>query len=120
DALARIIDAPSERMAGWSADLVSRYGREAARETMKSWTAAIRDLLQDGGDISLRSANQIRCPALLIVGERDVNNPAEALRALAERIALAEVIVVEGAGHPVHRDRPDWFMPTIANWLAAH
>ena len=120
DVMERVVDDPPERMAGWSAHLVAQYGRDNARETLRSWTAAVRALLQAGGDISFGSANQISCPTLLIVGDRDTGNPADGVRALAARIPLAEVIVVEGAGHPVHRQRSDWFVPKVKGWLAAH
>lgn len=120
DVMERVVDDPPERMAGWSAHLVAKYGRDNARETLRSWTAAVRELLQAGGDISLRSADQIQCPTLLIVGDRDAGNPADGVRALAARIPLAELIVVEGAGHSVHRQRSDWFVPKVKGWLAAH
>lgn len=118
--LAQVIDSPSEPMKKWRDLLIAKYGRDNARETMRSWTKAVGELLDAGGDISLRSADQITCPVLLITGERDDGNPPEAIRALAERISSSDAIVVERAGHSVHRDRADWFVPTIVNWLAAH
>jgi pimeloyl-ACP methyl ester carboxylesterase len=40
--------------------------------------------------------------------------------ALASRIGDAEIIEVEGAGHGVHEDRPEWFIQTVVDWLAKH
>jgi valacyclovir hydrolase len=118
--LERVIDSPSEGMKKWSEHLVGRYGRDDARETMRSWTAAIRDILEAGGDISFASAARISCPVLLITGELDRGNPPEAVRSLGQRLRSAEVVVVQGAGHSVHRDKAAWFLPTITSWLAAH
>jgi len=120
DVLERLIDDPPERLAGWSEDLVARYGRDNARGTMKSWTTALRQLLLAGGDISLGSARAIQCPVLLIAGDRDWFCTFDALKALAERILSTELIVVKGAGHAVHQERAEWFVPTVTRWLATH
>jgi len=71
-------------------------------------------------DLAGDALELVRAPTLLIVGDRDTGNPADGVRALAARIPLAEVILVEGAGHPVHRQRSDWFVPKVKGWLAAH
>jgi pimeloyl-ACP methyl ester carboxylesterase len=120
DRLERLIDDPPDGMKGWSADLIARYGRENARNTMRSWTGAARELLLAGGDISLGSAHAIQCPVLLIAGDRDSFCPPDALKALAERIPSVELIVLEGVRHSVHQERTDWFIPTVTRWLAAH
>ena len=73
-----------------------------------------------GGDISRSKAQQILCPALLMVGQDDFICPPSLVSELAQHIDRAEVIVAEGAGHNVHDDRPEWFVTTVMDWLARH
>lgn len=52
------------------------------------------------------SAAKIACPALLVLGERDMMTPAKAGLALAAQIAGAKCIVIPGAGHMMMVERP--------------
>ena len=51
-------------------------------------------------------AARIVCPAVFVLGERDVMTPAKSGVALAARIAAARVTVVPGAGHMLPIERP--------------
>ncbi len=119
DILAEIVDRPPDGLEEWRDSLVVRYGSaENVRRTMRSWTAAIRTLLDQGGDISLSVAKTIRCRVLVIAGESDRFAPVAEVRALAATLSQSEVHIVPGAGHSVHDDRPDWFNATVLEWLA--
>ncbi len=48
----------------------------------------------------------IRLPALIIVGTEDTLTPVRYARYLADKIAGSRLVVVEGATHHVHQERP--------------
>jgi pimeloyl-ACP methyl ester carboxylesterase len=52
------------------------------------------------------SATHVRCPARLVLGERDLMTPAKAGKALAGLIDEARVTVIPGAGHMLMIERP--------------
>lgn len=55
---------------------------------------------------------------LIVHGSRDVGVPVARVRAAAELIPDARLVVVEGAGHWVQRDRPDAVVPAMLSFLA--
>lgn len=55
----------------------------------------------------LEAAAGVTCPALLILGSRDIMTPPRAARAVAKAIPEAETVVFEGAGHALMTERPD-------------
>ena len=55
----------------------------------------------------LEHATQVRCPTLLILGERDAMTPVRATRALGEAIPDVETVVCPGSGHALLSERPD-------------
>ena len=57
----------------------------------------------------------IRCPALLVVGEHDPLG-VKATEICARNIPAAEIRVVDGAGHWVHADRPDAVLDAYDAW----
>jgi pimeloyl-ACP methyl ester carboxylesterase len=52
-------------------------------------------------------AAAVRCPALLILGERDRLTPARSARQLAETLPNAETAILEGCGHAMLAEAPD-------------
>lgn len=63
---------------------------------------ACNDYLDGPADAAL-----LRCPALVIAGERDRMSPAKAGRELAALVPHGRVEVLPGAGHMVMTERPD-------------
>lgn len=55
----------------------------------------------------LEQAAAVRCPALLILGERDLLTPPRTAKLLAETLAGAETVILEGCGHAMLAERPD-------------
>jgi pimeloyl-ACP methyl ester carboxylesterase len=49
----------------------------------------------------------VKCPAFIVLGERDMMTPAKSGLALASRIAGAKTTVIPGAGHMLTVERPD-------------
>ena len=120
DAFYDVIDSPIEPLQGFSDQLKAEYGEDNARAMTRSFVNAIRTIIADGGDVSLSRADRITCPVLLIVGEHDFFISPALVAQVAARIPTAEVIEVEGAGHSVHEDRPEWFAEILLDWLAEH
>lgn len=115
-----LFDLPSPETQDWRDILVARYGAELARDITRNFADGLGAFVAAGGDISRSRAHQIKCPVCLITGKQDIFNPEALLMKLAEQIATVETHVVEGAGHGVHEDRPDWFAATLTDWLARH
>ncbi|MDH3689396.1 MAG: alpha/beta hydrolase [Gammaproteobacteria bacterium] len=55
----------------------------------------------------LEHAKTVSCPALLILGERDMMAPPKAALELSHAIANAETVKFKGAGHALLSERPD-------------
>ena len=62
---------------------------------------------------ALVSAAQIKVPATLILGERDMMTPAKAGKALAAAIPHARTVVMPGAGHMMMAERPDQLLAAL-------
>jgi pimeloyl-ACP methyl ester carboxylesterase len=115
-----VIDNPVEFMVGFSNYLKAAYGEENARAMTKSFANANRALIERGEGISLTRVGNIRCPVLLIAGEHDFFVTRRMLTELAALIPGARLEIVEGAGHGVHDDNPEWFNQTLLDWLSSH
>ncbi|WP_394814655.1 alpha/beta fold hydrolase [Streptomyces chisholmiae] len=59
----------------------------------------------------------MRCPTLVIHGDRDPGVPAARARAAAERIPDARLHIVGGAGPWVQRDQPDVVLDATSGFL---
>jgi valacyclovir hydrolase len=120
EALANIVDDPIPPMQPFREYLVAAYGEANARTTIQHFTGAARAIIEGGGNISLSRAGNISCPVLLLVGEHDSIVSPPLVSNLASRIPNSESVVVEGAGHGVHEDRPGWLVETVLGWLEKH
>jgi len=60
---------------------------------------------------------QIRCPTLVITGERDAWSPPAQHEAIAGRIADSTLVIVPGAGHMLPLEAPETVNQAIAAWL---
>jgi pimeloyl-ACP methyl ester carboxylesterase len=55
----------------------------------------------------LEHAAAVRCPALLILGERDMLTPARSATRLAEALPEAETVILKGCGHAMLAEQPN-------------
>jgi len=55
----------------------------------------------------LEHASNVRCPALLILGERDMLTPVRSAMEVAAALSHAEKVVLEGCGHALLTEKPD-------------
>lgn len=120
DGIEGLIDDPIEPLADLAAYLVEAYGVDNARAMAKSWGAALRAIIDAGGDVSLSRAAEIRCAALLLTGTDDPVCPPSLVAAMADAIPRGTFREVPGAAHDVHRSHGSWLASTIAEWLGNH
>jgi valacyclovir hydrolase len=119
-AMADMIDNPTPELQGFSDYLIESYGKDSARITMQTWAAALTDIVNKGGNISLNKADTITCPVLLLSGDKDEIAPPELISKLATKLPNVEVMTVADGGHSFHEDRPEWFIQTVSDWLKQH
>lgn len=55
----------------------------------------------------LAAAARVRCPALLILGQRDLMAPTKSAAALIEALGKPRVVTLAGAGHAMMAEQPD-------------
>jgi len=120
DAMYNVVDHPIPPLQQFSEYLIATYGEANARAMTRSEVAALSDIIEAGGDVSLSKAGTITCPVLLIAGEHDFFNPLALVSQLAKRIRTVELLEAKDAGHDVHRDHPEWLAQTILDWLRKH
>jgi pimeloyl-ACP methyl ester carboxylesterase len=64
------------------------------------------------------AATKVACPAILILGERDLMTPLKAGKALAELIPSARTVELTGAGHMLMTGRPDAVLTALGAWFS--
>jgi pimeloyl-ACP methyl ester carboxylesterase len=67
----------------------------------------------------LSAAARIRCPALLIVGQRDLMAPARNAAALTEALSGSRVVTVPDCGHSLMTEAPDAVLDALRDFLSA-
>jgi pimeloyl-ACP methyl ester carboxylesterase len=65
----------------------------------------------------LAAAATVRCPALLILGERDLMSPPKGAQALHAALADARVVTIKGCGHALMAEEPDAVLDALAAFL---
>lgn len=66
-----------------------------------------------------RFAGGVRQPTLLVAGDRDSIAPLATVQALAQELPDAELVVLQGAGHLTHYERPARVASEMRRWLDA-
>jgi pimeloyl-ACP methyl ester carboxylesterase len=80
--------------------------------------AGVRTALTAMAEADLRPVlPTIAVPTLLVVGERDVRSPEAVVRAMADDIPGAELVVLPGVGHVCHVEAPAAFEAAVRAFL---
>jgi pimeloyl-ACP methyl ester carboxylesterase len=91
-------------------DYVSRLSRDAKPEV---WVHALGELVQ----MDLRRAlDHVRCPALVVVGDRDLMTPKASAQALRAALPDGRAVVVTGAGHISMMERHATFNEVVGGF----
>ena len=71
-------------------------------------------------DLDFRAGlHQLRCPVLIICGEKDKPNKAAAIQ-MNEQIPNAKLLLIPGAGHEVNQDAPGELGRCISRFFQAN
>ena len=63
-------------------------------------------------------ADALRVPTLFVLGRRDMMTPPKAGKTLAQHVAGATVVEIDGSGHALQTERPDAVLEAIRDFLA--
>ena len=66
----------------------------------------------------LESAARVKCPALLILGRRDLMTPPHAAHSLAQAIPGARTVTIASSGHSLMAEAPDAVLDALIEFLA--
>jgi pimeloyl-ACP methyl ester carboxylesterase len=66
----------------------------------------------------LESAAKVKCPALLLLGRRDVMTPPRSAQALQEKIPGARIVTIGASGHSLMAEAPDATLDALIEFLA--
>jgi pimeloyl-ACP methyl ester carboxylesterase len=61
----------------------------------------------------------IRCPALVLVGEEDLQTPPDIAKEIADAVPGAKLVIVRECGHLSTLERPETVNAALHAWLAA-
>jgi pimeloyl-ACP methyl ester carboxylesterase len=68
-------------------------------------------------DAGAQSAARVKCPALLVLGKRDIMTPPKAAQSLQEKIAGCQVVTIGGSGHTLTAEAPDATLDALIAFL---
>jgi 3-oxoadipate enol-lactonase len=88
-----------------------------AANSRRTYLASLRGLASF--DVR-RRLGQVRCPTLVIAGDRDTTVPLAAKRLLQQSIPGAELIVVDDSGHITPCDQVDRFNALLLSFVDVH
>ena len=93
--------------------------RELTRQRMRALDPVVvhGDYLACNAFDVLGALGQIAVPTLVVGGEADRMTPLKFSQTLADGIPQAELVVVPGAGHMLHLERPEVVSRAISAWL---
>ncbi|WP_156755315.1 alpha/beta fold hydrolase [Actinokineospora pegani] len=100
-------------------DLAERKRELAACLAEPGRMAALRAMLGSDHTAALAAVGQVRCPAVVVMGEldRDFADPAAEARFTADALGGAPTVLAPGAGHYPHATHPDLVAGAVLNVL---
>jgi pimeloyl-ACP methyl ester carboxylesterase len=64
------------------------------------------------------AAEKVKCPALFVLGRRDVMTPPRAAKTLQERIAGAKAVEIGASGHTLMAEAPDAVLDALIGFIS--
>ncbi|OAD57074.1 Valacyclovir hydrolase [Eufriesea mexicana] len=109
------IDSWSEKM---RAPLIAVYGEEYFRNTWSNWVNAILRIYEkQNGDLCKQSLAKIKCPSLIIQGNKDAMVLPEHPTYLKNHINGARLKIFENGAHNLHLRYPEEFNDVVTKFL---
>ena len=72
----------------------------------------------NGYTAGLEAAQNVKCPALMILGKRDLMTPMKIAGDLVSKLPDVKVVALEGAGHALMSEKPDEVLDSLISFLA--
>ncbi|HEX2565654.1 MAG TPA: alpha/beta hydrolase [Burkholderiales bacterium] len=69
--------------------------------------------------VGLESAAKVKCPALFVLGSRDVMTPPKSAAALAQAIRGSRTVILPPSGHSLMAEAPDATLDALIGFLSA-
>jgi pimeloyl-ACP methyl ester carboxylesterase len=63
------------------------------------------------------AAAQVACPALLVLGKRDIMTPPRATKDLTSALKDKRVVEIAGSGHALMAEKPDEVLDALAAFV---
>lgn len=101
----------------WKRQIIARHGEEQLEPMITGWVNAAKEIYAQGGNISYDTADKIRCPVLLMNGDREVGNTPRDVQRLAARIPHSQLVFVPDCGHSIQDDQPEVLIDSIRGFL---
>jgi 2-succinyl-6-hydroxy-2,4-cyclohexadiene-1-carboxylate synthase len=106
-------------LGGVDAETAAAAYADRVRSTPHGLAAALRGLGTGALPSLWERLRELRMPVTLIAGERDAKFTSLALQ-MAALIPRAQVVIVPGAGHAVHLERPEAVVAELVRSTPAH
>jgi valacyclovir hydrolase len=106
-----------EERAAWRAEIVATQGEDQLEPQIAGWAAAAQAIREAGGNICYEQAAAVRCPALLLNGDGEVNNLQADFFRLAARIPDCRAEIVSASGHSIQDDQPALLLARVRAFL---
>jgi pimeloyl-ACP methyl ester carboxylesterase len=65
------------------------------------------------------SAAALRCPALFVLGKKDMMTPAKAASSLISKLPAADVVKIDACGHSLMAEQPDQVLDALFRFACA-
>lgn len=91
---------------------IDLHGIHNVAQFATQWVRAIVHYIDAGGDVSVSLAPQISCPLLIMLGKRDMLNPAIYAQRFLQSVKDGYLELFD-AGHPIHTDQPEAFRQVL-------
>jgi pimeloyl-ACP methyl ester carboxylesterase len=111
------------RIFGKSGEAQERYyAKQDAKLARADYPAYVRALLSSIQLVLsvylLERLREVRCPTLLLWGDRDVVFPVELARQALDRLPQGKLKILPGGGHMLQADCPEEFVAALEEFLA--
>jgi pimeloyl-ACP methyl ester carboxylesterase len=93
------------------------HGAEHISVMAERWVHALLGMIDRGGDVTFGRAGEIRCPVLVMLGDKDELNPVSKGLAMAQAIPQGQFVEFRNTGHHIHVEQPKRFQETVDQFL---
>ncbi|NOZ12866.1 MAG: alpha/beta hydrolase [Acidobacteria bacterium] len=97
-------------------EIKNRHGIKDPGPMVKQWVETIEWLADQGGDLSVHTADRIKEPLLMMLGDKDYLNPPQYAAKILVR-AYNSRLRMFPCGHRIHDDLPERFLQVVREFI---